>query len=149
VTVLSHLSREDQNVRITPYLSFDGQCEAALQFYERCLGGKIVYMKTYAQSPVATQVPPEWGKRVYHATFSIGDQTIGAADAPPGAYRSPQGFSLTLDIDAPAEADRLFERLSEHGTVQMPVQETDWARRFAVLTDQFGVPWIINCDAPA
>lgn len=136
-------------MRINPYLSFDGQCEAALQFYERCLGGKIVYMMTYAQSPVAPQVPPEWGKRIYHATFSFGDQTLGAADAPPGRYQSPQGFSLTLDIDAPAEADRVFERLSEKGTVQMPVQVTHWARRFGVLTDQFGTPWMINCGAPA
>lgn len=136
-------------MRINPYLSFDGQCEAALQFYERCLGGKIVYIKRYAQSPVATQVPPEWGKRIYHATFSFGDQRLGAADAPPGGYRSPQGFSLTLEIDAPAEADRLFERLSDKGTVEMPLQETDWARRFGVFTDQFGTPWIINCETPA
>jgi len=136
-------------VKIHPYLSFDGQCHAALQFYERCLGGKIVYMMTYAQSPMATQVPPEWGERIYHATFSFGDQTLGAADAPPGAYRSPQGISLTLDIDAPAEADRLFELLSEKGIVQMPVQETHWACRFGVLTDQFGTPWMINCGTPA
>jgi len=129
-------------MKINPYLSFDGQCQAALKFYERCLGGKIVYMMTYAQSPIAAQVPPEWAKRIYHATFSLGDQTLGAADAPPGSYRSPQGLSLTLDLDAPADADRLFEMLSEGGTVQMPVQETHWARRFGVLTDRFGTPWL-------
>ena len=136
-------------VRINPYLSFDGQCEAALQFYGRCLGGKIVYQMTYAASSMATQVPPEWGTRIFHATFAVGDQTLGAADAPPGTYRTPQGFSLTLDIDEPAEADRLFKGLSENGTVQMPIQETDWASRFGVVTDQFGTPWIINCEAPA
>jgi PhnB protein len=129
-------------------LSFDGQCQAALEFYERCLGGKIVYLMTYAQSPMAAEVPPEWGRKIYHATLSFGDQTLGAADAPPGSYRSPQGISLTLDIDAPAEADRLFEILSEKGTVQMPMQETFWARRFAVVTDQFGTPWMINCGTP-
>lgn len=136
-------------MRINPYLSFDGQCQAALQLYERCTGGKIVYLMTYAQSPMATQVPPEWGKRIYHATFSFMDQTLGAADAPPGSYRRPQGFSLTIEVDKPAEADRLFAMLSEKGTVQMPVQETHWARRFGVLTDQFGTPWIINCGTPA
>jgi PhnB protein len=129
-------------------LSFDGQCQAALEFYERCLGGKIVYLMTYAQSPMAAEVPPEWGRKIYHATLSFGDQTLGAADAPPGSYRSPQGISLALDIDAPAEADRLFEILSEKGTVQMPMQETFWARRFAVVTDQFGTPWMINCGTP-
>src|SRR5213082_696867 len=76
-------------MKINPYLSFDGQCQAALKFYERCLGGKIVYMMTYAQSPIAAQVPPEWAKRIYHATFSLGDQTLGAADAPPRRRRSP------------------------------------------------------------
>src|SRR2546430_15993093 len=99
-------------MKITPYLSFDGQCQAALRFYERCLGGKIVYMMTYSESPIAAQVPPEWAKRIYHATFSLGDQTLGAADATPGSYRSPQGLSLTLDLDAHADADRLFEMLS-------------------------------------
>ena len=108
-----------------------------------------MYLMTYAESPMATQYPPEWGKRIYHATFSIGDQTLWAADAPPGSYRRPQGLSLTVEIDDPAEADRLFAMLSENGTVLMPVQETHWARRFGVLTDQFGTPWIINCGAAA
>ena len=133
-------------MRINPYLLFDGQCEAALQFYEHCLGGKVVYAMTYAQSPMATQVPPEWSNRIVHATFSLGDRTLAAADAPPGTYRTPQGFSLTLDIDSPDEADRVFEKLSEKATVQMPMQETAWARRFGVLTDQFGTPWIISCE---
>lgn len=138
-----------QRVRINPYLSFDGQCEAALRCYERCTGGKIVYLMTYAQSSMAGQVPPEWGPRIYHATFALGDQTLGAADAPPGSYRRPQGFSLTLEMDEPADAERVFEVLSEHGTVQMPIQATDWARRFGVLTDQFGTPWMVSCSAPA
>jgi PhnB protein len=136
-------------VRINPYLSFDGQCEAALKFYELCLGGKVVYTMTYAQSPTTGHVPLGWGSKIYHATFSLGDQTFGAADAPPGSYRSPQGLSLNLEIDVPAEADRIFAMLAENGTVQMPVQETFWALRFGVLTDQFGTPWIIQCSKPA
>ncbi|HVH66386.1 MAG TPA: VOC family protein [Gemmatimonadales bacterium] len=136
-------------MRINPYLSFDGRCEAALKFYERCLGGKVVYTMTYAQAPTAPEAPSGWASKIYHATFSLGDQTFGAADAAPGSYRSPQGFSLNLEIDAPAEADRIFALLSDNGTVQMPVQETFWAFRFGVLTDQFGTPWIIQCSKPA
>jgi len=136
-------------VKINPYLSFDGDCQAALKFYARCLGGTIVYGMTYDQSPMAQQVPPEWGVRIYHATLSVGDQTLGAADAPPGAYRTPQGLSLTLELDEPAAADRLFGMLSEGGTVQMPIQETHWAQRFGVLTDQFGTPWMISCGKTA
>ena len=132
-------------LRITPYLSFNGQCNAALEFYARCFGGQIVYSVTYGESPMATQVPPEWGSRIYHATLAVGEQTIGAADAPPGAYQDPRGVSLTLELDNPSEAERLFRSLSEGGKVQMPIQETHWARRFGVATDQFGIPWMINC----
>lgn len=136
-------------MRLTPYLSFNGQCEAALKFYERCLGGKVVTMMTYAQSPMAAQVPPEWGKKIMHATFSLADQTLGAADAPPGSYRSPQGLSLRLHIEAPAEANRVWAMLSEKGIVQMPLQATFWAHRFGVLTDRIGTPWLIQCGTPA
>jgi len=135
-------------MRLNPYLSFDGQCQAALTFYERCLGGKVVYMMTYAQSPTASEVPPEWGNKICHATFAVGDQTIGAADAPPASYQTPQGFSLMLHLDGAAEADRIFAMLAENGVVQMPIQQTFWAARFGVLTDQFGTPWIIQCDKP-
>ena len=136
-------------MKIDPYLHFDGECEAALRFYEHCLGGEVVYQMTYADSPMAAQVPPEWGKRIYHATFAFGERTFGAADSPPGGYRRPQGFSLMIGVDAPVNADRIFQRLSEKGTVQMPLQETHWAQRFGVLTDQFGIPWMINCEAAA
>jgi PhnB protein len=136
-------------VKMNPYLSFNGHCEAALKFYEQCLGGRIVGMFTYAGSPMAAQVPPEWGKKIMHATFSLGDQTFGAADAPPGSYTSPQGIALILHVDASPEADRIFEMLAQRGTVQMPIQETFWARRFGMVTDQFGTPWMIQCDQPA
>jgi PhnB protein len=136
-------------VRISPYLSFDGDCEAALRFYERCLGAKVVAMFTFAGSPMAAQVPADWGKKIMHATFSVGEQTFGAADAPPGSYTRPQGITLTLKVEAPTAADRIFEALAEKATVQMPIQETFWAHRFGMLTDQFGTPWMIQCDKPA
>lgn len=136
-------------MKINPYLSFDGQCQAALELYARCLGGAIVYSTTYGASPMATQVPAEWTARIYHATFAVGEQTFGAADAPPGTYRSPQGFTLTIHMDDPAGAERVFGSLSEGGTIQMPMQETHWARRFGMVTDRFGIPWMINCGEGA
>jgi PhnB protein len=136
-------------VKAYPYLSFDGQCEAALRFYERCLGGKVVCLLTYAESPMAAEVPPEWGGKILHATLELDGQVIGAADAFPGSYRSPQGFSVTLQIDAPTEAERVFAMLADGGTVQLPLQGTFWALRFGMLTDRFGTPWMINCGDPA
>ena len=72
-----------------------------------------------------------------------------ASDAPPDHYRKPQGFSVSLNLSDPAEAERIFQALAENGTVQMPLQQTFWAARFGMLIDQFGIPWMINCDQAA
>ena len=136
-------------MRLNPYLTFNGQCEAAFQFYEKCLGGKIVMMMTYGDSPVAEQTPPEWRKKIMHASFALGDQVLQGADAPPERYQKPQGFFVTLNLTDAAEADRIFQALAENGTVQMPLQEAFWAQRFGMTVDQFGIPWMINCGKPA
>jgi PhnB protein len=136
-------------MKLNPYLSFDGQCEAALRFYEKCLGGKIAMMMTWGESPMGAKMPPDWGKKIIHATFELDGQAFGAADSPPGYYRPPQGFSMTLNIAAPAEAERIFKLLSENGALQMPLAETFWALRFGMCADQFGTPWMINCGKPA
>jgi PhnB protein len=135
-------------MKLNPHLSFDGRCEEALRFYESCLGGKISFLMTYEKTPMAKMVPPEWAGKVIHATFTVGGQVIGAADAPPPHYRKPQGFAVTIDADDPAEAERVFRALAEKGEVTMPLQETFWARRFGMLTDGFGTPWMINCGKP-
>jgi PhnB protein len=64
-------------------------------------------------------------------------------------YRTPQGFSVSLDIQDAAEAERIFKALAEHATVQKPIQETFWAQRFGMLVNQFGISWMINCGKPA
>jgi PhnB protein len=132
-------------VKLNPYLSFDGRCETALKFYAKVLGGKIQMAMTWGDSPMAKDMPPDWGKKIIHATFEVAGLIVGAADSPPGNYQKPQGFSMTLDFDAPAEAERIFKLLSEKGIVTMPIQPTFWAQRFAMFTDQFGTPWMINC----
>jgi PhnB protein len=135
-------------IKINPHLSFDGRCEEALKFYETALGGRIAFMTTYEKTPAAGMAPKDWGGKVIHATFMVGDQAIGAADAPPPHYRKPQGFAVTIDVDEPAEAERVFKALSDKGAVTMPIQETFWARRFGMVTDRFGTPWMINCSKP-
>ena len=136
-------------MQLHPYLSFDGQCEAAFRFYEECLGGKIVFMMSYGDSPMGEETPPEWRGKIMHATFTLGEHVLAGADAAPGTYRKPQGFSVALGIGEAADADRIFAALAAKGSVQMPLQETFWALRFGVLTDQFGTPWVINCEKPA
>ncbi|MCU1257478.1 MAG: glyoxalase/bleomycin resistance protein/dioxygenase [Bryobacterales bacterium] len=136
-------------MKLNTYLMFNGQCEAAFRFYERCLGGRIATMMTHEGSPMAGHVPPEWGKKIMHATLVVGDQVLMGSDAPPGHYKQPQGFSVAIGISSVADAERIFQALAENGTVQMPMQETFWALRFGMLVDQFGIPWMINCEKPA
>ena len=136
-------------MQLNPYLSFNGQCEAAFKFYEKCLGGKVVFTMTYGASPMAEQTPLNWRDKIMHTTFTLGDQVLSGADAPPGQYRKPEGFCVALNLSDAAEADRIFTALAENGEVKMALQETFWAPRFGVLVDQFGTPWIINCEKPA
>jgi PhnB protein len=133
-------------MQLNPYLTFNGQCEAAFRFYEKILGGKIEAMMPHAGSPMEQQVPAEWRNKVMHARLSLGGELLMGSDAPPDHYKPMQGFSVTLGIDDPAEAERVFHALSDKGTVQMPIQKTFWAARFGMLVDQFGTPWMINCE---
>ena len=136
-------------MQVSPYLLFDGHCEAAFKFYAKCLGAKIEAMIPHEGTPAAKQVPAEWLKKILHARLSVGDTALMASDAPPGRYKKPEGFSVSLQVKKPAEAERIFHTLAENGTVQMPIQETFWAARFGMLVDQFGIPWMINCDPAA
>jgi PhnB protein len=133
-------------MQLNPYLFFNGQCEAAFRFYERSLGAKIVAMMPHAGTPAEGQVPPEWRDKIIHARLVLGDQVLMGSDAPPDHFEKPQGFSVTLGIDDPADAERIFNALAENGTIRMPIQQTFWALRFGMLVDRFGIPWMINCE---
>ena len=131
-------------MQILPYLYFDGDCEVAFRFYERCLGGRIEEMVTHAGTPVEQQVPAEWRSKILHARLTVGDVVLMASDAPPGRYHKPQGFSVSIQIDDLGRAESTFQSLAESGTVVMPFQQTFFAARFGMLVDKYGVAWIIN-----
>lgn len=135
-------------MQLNPYLIFDGTCETAFRFYEQALGGRIAAMMTYAETPMAEQTPPDMRGRIVHARLVVGDTVLMGSDAPAERYEKPQGFSVALGIGEPEEAERVFAALAAGGTVTMPIQETFWARRFGMLTDRFGTPWMINCEKP-
>lgn len=133
-------------MQLNPYLFFNGQCEAAFQFYEQTLGGKITAMMTHEAAPETYTAPPEWKKKIMHACMNIGDQQIMASDVPQKDFEKPQGFYVSLQIKDPAEAERVFEALSKNGKINLPIQKTFWAQRFGMLIDQFGIPWMVNCQ---
>src|SRR5690242_8316885 len=126
-------------------LTFDGQCEAAFRFYEKCMNGSIVFMLTWGDSPMAKDAPPEWSSKIVHATLVLGNGRLQGGDPAPGSYQPPKGFTITLN-PSHDDAERLFTDLAEGGIVQVPLQETFWAHRFGAITDRFGIPWVINCE---
>jgi PhnB protein len=136
-------------MQLNPYLFFNGKCEAAFRFYEKVLGGKIVAMMTHEETPIADQVAPEMRKAIIHARLAIGDKVIMGSDSPPDRYDAAKGFSVTVGVEEPAEAERIFAALSKDGTIRMPMEETFWAHRFGMLVDQYGIPWMINCEKAA
>jgi PhnB protein len=132
-------------VHLFPHLIFDGCCEEAFRFYAAVLGGEVVTLLRYGDSPLASRVPEAWRGRIAHATLTAGWVTLSGGDAMPESYQKPQGMAVLLNIETTAEAERIFAELVEGGTVTLPLQESFWAQRFGMLTDRFGTPWMINC----
>lgn len=134
------------NPLIQPYLMFGGRCEEALEFYRSALGAQIDMLMRYKDSPEAPppgMLPPGFDNKVMHASFRIGDNIIMASDGcEEGQHFS--GFSLSIAVATEAEADRFFTALCDGGQVQMPPGKTFWSPRFGMLTDRFGISWMVN-----
>ncbi|GGY23250.1 VOC family protein [Rhodanobacter panaciterrae] len=134
-------------MQLTSYLIFDGKAEAAFKFYEQCLRGKITTMMRFGEAPGCENMPAETRDMLIHVRLEIGDQVLMASDCPPDRpYDGIKGCSVSIQIHDQAEGERIFNALKDGGTVQMPYEKTFWAERFGMLVDQFGVPWMINCE---
>lgn len=133
-------------MQIHAYLAFNGNCQDAFSFYRETLGGEITTMMTFGESPMASEVPSEWHPRIMHAALSADGALLMGADNPPGQESQSTGFHVSLFVEQPDAAERLFNELSYGGEVKMPLQETFWANRFGMLNDQFGTPWMINAS---
>ncbi len=132
------------------YLSFDGCCNAALDFYAACLGGRKTMRMSYADAPPAPDCPPapeDWKDRTMHARMEARGLTLMGSDMPPGMpFEGYKGFSLSVSVHDTAEGERLFQALSEGGRVTMPYAATFWSPGFGMLVDRFGVPWMVNSE---
>lgn len=133
---------------LVTYLAFDGDCEAAFKHYAKVLRGEILMMMRGADMPPEVAISPEAAKRIMHARLKVGDRLLMGGDAHVGSAAKPQGFCAHIMIEDPIEAERIYRELGEGGTSTMPLHETFWARRFGMLTDRFGVPWMVNCEKP-
>jgi len=135
-------------MQLNAYLNFDNKCEEAFKFYQEVLGGSNLQIMRFAGSPMESHVPPEARNAVMHARMDVAGSTLMGSDGQQGRYHTPTGFAVSIGLNDPAEAERIFHALAEGGQVQMPIQQTFWALRFAMLVDRYNIPWMINCEQP-
>jgi PhnB protein len=131
---------------VNPYIAFKGNCREAIEFYKNALEAEVVFIQTVGQSPMHNMGPPE---NIMHCTLKVGDSTIMMCDdARPDALASGGNISLAIGLNDPEQAKRFFVGLASGGSVLVPLEKTYWAEAFGMVMDQFGVKWMINCDAP-
>jgi len=133
-------------MKLYTQLNFGGNCEEALRFYEKHLGGKIITMMNQSEAPGA---PSGAGKAIIHARMDIGDSVLIANDVPGTVFQKMRSAYLYLSLNSDKEAERIHNVLSDGGEIYMPLQETFYATRFAMLRDRFGVSWTIIHERPA
>jgi PhnB protein len=129
---------------VIPYLFFEGRTEEALDFYSAALGAEVEAIHRFKDSPDPNEIPPAGGDKVMHVTFTVGDTTIMASDGYCRGTPNFQGFSLSLNVRTEAEAERFFAVLSDGGKVQVPLARTFFSPRFGVVSDRFGVSWMVH-----
>jgi PhnB protein len=134
-------------MQVHPYLFFDGRCEEAIEFYKKALGAEVRTMMRFKDMPDPDQhgmVPPGSGDKIMHASLRIGEAEVMASDGECQGRPVFQGFSLSLDLSSEAEAEKVFAALADGGKIQMPLGRTFFALRFGMLTDRFGVHWMVH-----
>jgi PhnB protein len=137
-------------VPVTPYLFFDGRCEEAIEFYKKALGAEVGMMMRFNESPEKPppgMVPPGSENKIMHACIRINGADVMASDGNAKGKPKFEGFSLTLNANDEAAADRMFAALADGGQVQMPLGKTFFAKRFGMVADRFGVGWMIIVEA--
>jgi PhnB protein len=133
-------------MRLTTYVNFAGTCAEAFRYYEQHLGGKITFTMTHGESPQPSPLGPEWKNAVLHASIQLGGTTLLGADIPNA--EPMRSAYLTLDVDSDADAERIFQVLSDGGRALMPMAETFFASRFGQVRDRFGLNWMILRSRP-
>ena len=135
-------------MQLHTYLNYGGNCEQAFRFYEQHLGGKITMMMRHGEQPGGPAVEPEWRRAVLHARMDLGGTELLGADIPPDRFKPIRSAYLSLTLDSTQEAEKVFSLLSDGGEVFMPMEETFFATRFAMLRDRFGTSWMLIHPKP-
>ena len=136
-------------MQLHTYLNYGGNCEEAFRFYEQHLGGKITVLMRHGEQPGPGNVPPEWNGKVLHARMNLGGTELLGADIPAERFQPIRSAYLSLTLGSIDEAERIYGLLSDGGQIFMPMEETFFANRFAMLRDRFGTSWMLLNPKPS
>jgi PhnB protein len=134
---------QEHAMKVCTYLNYGGNCRQAFEFYVKHLGAKLTELTTFGEIPDSGGIPEEWKKAVVHARIEIGDTIVMGADVSPDRFQPMRSAYLTAMVDSDEEAERLYALLKDGGEVFMKMEETFFARRFAMLRDRFGTSWMV------
>ncbi|MBP2169412.1 PhnB protein [Erwinia toletana] len=143
-------------MQVNPYLFFNGRCEEAIAFYQQAVGAELLFKMTFGEMPAeqqqqegcasAYQFPPD---KIMHAQLKVGNSEIMLSDGDMSSTQQQHaGFAISLAGKDVNEGKSWFDNLAADGNVTMPWQETFWAKGFGMLTDKFGIPWMVNVEKP-
>jgi len=134
-------------MKLYTYVNYGGNCRQAFEFYQQHLGAKITMLTTHGEQPDASKVPASWKQAVLHARLDLGDSVLMGADIPPDRFQPMRSAYLTLMTDSVDEAERVYALLTQEGQIFMPMEETFFAKRFAMFRDRFGTSWMLLHEA--
>jgi PhnB protein len=133
---------------VNPYILFKGNCREAIDFYKKALDAEVLFTQTVGESPMSNMGPAD---KIMHCSIKVGNSTVMMSDdmRPDSNSAAAEGnISLAIGASDPEQAKKVFDNLSEGGSVTMPIQKTYWAEAFGMLKDKFGINWMVNCEAP-
>lgn len=129
------------------YLTFNGNCEEAINFYKNILGGEIITKQTFGESPMPSE--ENWKNKIMHVHYKADGIELMASDSmPEQPVNAGSNISLSINLTDEAEQTKIFNALAEGGKVTMPLADQFWGARFGMLTDKFGYHWMLNCQKP-
>jgi PhnB protein len=131
-------------MRLSVHLNFQGNCAEAFAFYTMVFKADNPFQITYGDAPKGSPVPPDWSGKVMHASIPVGDGLLMGCDAPPDKSTPLGGFQVSVETKDESEVRRIYEALSQGGSVQMPLAPTFWSPLFGMCTDRFGVAWMVG-----
>jgi len=136
-------------MKVQAYITFGGRCEEALEFYKKSIGAEVTSLLRWKESPnTDMKGPPGYEEKIMNAAFRIGETQLMADDGMAAKEAEFKGMTLVIEVADDAQAKRVFTALGQGGNVQMPLTKTFWSSSFGMLTDKFGVPWMVNVEAP-